>query len=50
MDPKAGLDDVENREFLPLPGPDLRLLGRPADSQSQYRLLYPGSYQKVDEE
>jgi hypothetical protein len=41
--PRAGLDDVEKRKFLTLPGLELRLLGRPARSQSLYRLLYPGS-------
>jgi hypothetical protein len=43
MDPRAGLDDVEQRKFLNLPGPELRLLSRLACSQSIYRLLYPGS-------
>jgi hypothetical protein len=42
--PRAGLDDVEKRKFLTLPGLELRLLGRPARSQSLYRLSYPGSY------
>jgi hypothetical protein len=41
--PRAGLDDVEKRKFLTLPGLELRLLGRPARSQSLYRLSYPGS-------
>jgi hypothetical protein len=36
----AGLDDVEKREFLILPGPELRPLGHPARSQSLYRLRY----------
>jgi hypothetical protein len=31
------------RKFLTLPGLELRLLGRPAGSQSLYRLRYPGS-------
>jgi hypothetical protein len=44
MDPRAGLDDVEKRKFfLTLPGFQLRPLGRPARSQSLYRLCYPGS-------
>jgi hypothetical protein len=43
VDPRAGLDDVEKRKFLTLPGFELRLLGRPARSQSLYRLRYPGS-------
>jgi hypothetical protein len=30
--PGAGLDDVEKRKFLTLPGLELRLLGRPARS------------------
>jgi hypothetical protein len=33
----AGLDDVEKRKFLTLPGLEL---GRPARSQSLYRLRY----------
>jgi hypothetical protein len=36
VDPRAGLDDVEHRKFLTLPGLELR-------SQSLYRLRYPGS-------
>jgi hypothetical protein len=43
MIPGAGLDDVEKRKFLTLPGLELRTLGRPARSQSLYRLGYPGS-------
>jgi hypothetical protein len=41
--PRASLDDVVKREFLTLPGLELRPLGRPARSQSLYRLGYPGS-------
>jgi hypothetical protein len=41
--PRAGLDDVEKITFLALPGLQLRPLGRPARSQSLYRLRYPGS-------
>jgi hypothetical protein len=37
--PRAGLDDVEKRKFLTLPGLELR---HPARSQSLYRLPYPG--------
>jgi hypothetical protein len=44
VDPRAGLNDEEKRKFLTLPGLVLRLLGRPARSQSPYRLSYPGSY------
>jgi hypothetical protein len=40
--PRAGLDDVEKRKFLTLPGLKRLLLGRPARSQSLYRLRYPG--------
>jgi hypothetical protein len=41
--PRTGLDDVK-RKILSLPGLELRPLGRPARSQSLYRLGYPGSY------
>jgi hypothetical protein len=41
--PRAGLDDVEKRQFLTLPRLNLRPLGRPDRSQSLYRLSYPGS-------
>jgi hypothetical protein len=44
VDPRAGLDDVKKRKFLTLPGLELRPLGRPARSQSLYRLRYPGFY------
>jgi hypothetical protein len=37
VDPRAGLDDVEKREFLNLPGLKLRSLGRPGLNQSLYR-------------
>jgi hypothetical protein len=43
VDLSAGLDDVEKRKFLTLPGLELRLLGRPARSQSLYRVSYPVS-------
>jgi hypothetical protein len=33
VDPRPGLDDVEKRTFLTLPGLELRSLGRPARSQ-----------------
>jgi hypothetical protein len=36
------VDDVEKRKFLILPGLELRPLGRPARSQSLYRLRYSG--------
>jgi hypothetical protein len=38
VDPRASLDDME----LDPPGLELRALGRPARSQSLYRLRYPG--------
>jgi hypothetical protein len=34
--PRAGLDDVEKRKLLTLPGLELRSLSRPARSQSLY--------------
>jgi hypothetical protein len=40
VDPRAGLDDMEKRKILPLPGLELRPLGRPARRQSLYRLRY----------
>jgi hypothetical protein len=38
MGPSAGLDDVEKRKLLTLLELELRPLGRPARSQSLYRL------------
>jgi hypothetical protein len=43
VDPKIGLNDLEQRKFLALTGLELQPLSRPARSQSLYRLLYPGS-------
>jgi hypothetical protein len=40
VDSRAGLDDVEKRKFFTLPELELRRLGRPARSQSLYRLHY----------
>jgi hypothetical protein len=40
----ASLDDMEKRKFLTLPGLKLRLLVRPARSQSLYRQPYYGTY------
>jgi hypothetical protein len=40
VDPRAGLDDLEKRKFLTLPGLELQPLRRPARSQSLYRLLH----------
>jgi hypothetical protein len=45
---RAGLDDLQERKFLILQGLELRPLGRPARSQSLYRLRYPGSSVKPD--
>jgi hypothetical protein len=41
--PRAGLDDMEKRKILTLPGLELRPLCHPACKQSQYQLRYPGS-------
>jgi hypothetical protein len=43
VEPRTGLNDMEKRKFLTLPGLEFRPLGRPANSQSLYRLRYPGS-------
>jgi hypothetical protein len=43
VDPRAGLDNMEKRKFLTLSGLEFRPLGRPARSQSLYRLRYPQS-------
>jgi hypothetical protein len=42
--PRVGLDDVEKRKFFTLPELELRPLGRPARTQSLYRLRYPVSH------
>jgi hypothetical protein len=42
VDPRAGLDDVEKKKFLTLPGLELQPVGRPASSQSLYGLSYLG--------
>jgi hypothetical protein len=44
--PTIGLD-VERRKIFPLLGLELQPLGRPASSQSLYRLRYPGSLVKA---
>jgi hypothetical protein len=41
MGPRTGLDNVEKRKILTLPGLELRPLGRPPSSQLLYRLSYP---------
>jgi hypothetical protein len=43
VDPGVGLDNLENRKFLTLPGLELRTLSRPARIQSLYQLRYLGS-------
>jgi hypothetical protein len=47
--PRVGVEDLEKREFLTLPGLELRPLGRPAHNQSLYRLRYPGISQCLEE-
>jgi hypothetical protein len=44
---RDGLEDVEKRNLLTLQGFELRSVGRPASSQSLYRLRYPGSCYSV---
>jgi hypothetical protein len=50
--PRGGLDDVERRKILPLPGLELRPLGRPTRSQSFYwrRVMVKQVIHKVMEE
>jgi hypothetical protein len=43
VDHRAGLENLEERKFLTLPGFELRPLYRPARSMYIYRLHYPGS-------
>jgi hypothetical protein len=43
VDPRAGLDEMEERKFLTLQGLEFRPLGRPARTLPLYRLRYPGS-------
>jgi hypothetical protein len=43
VDHRAGLEDVDKRKFLTLPGLEIRPLACPSRSQSLYRLRYPGS-------
>jgi hypothetical protein len=43
VEPRAGLDDMEKRKFLTLPGLELRPLSRPARRQSLYQLCYHDS-------
>jgi hypothetical protein len=44
LGPRAGLDYLEKRKLLTLPGLELRPIGRPVRNQSLYRLNYPGSF------
>jgi hypothetical protein len=44
VDPRTGLDDVEKRKFLTVPGLELRLLCHPARTQSLYWLRYPDTF------
>jgi hypothetical protein len=43
MDPRASLEYAEKRKFFPLPGLEVRPLGRSVRSLSLYRLRYPDS-------
>jgi hypothetical protein len=43
----AGFDEVEKRTFLTLPELEPQLLGRPARTQTLYRLRYHGSLKRV---
>jgi hypothetical protein len=45
--PRTGLDEMEKRKFLALPGLEIRPLSRQARSQLLYRLRYPGSSGEV---
>jgi hypothetical protein len=38
VDPRAGLDDLEKRKFLTLPGLELQPYGSPSRSQSDWLL------------
>jgi hypothetical protein len=44
MGPRTDLGCMEKRNFLTVPGLELRILGLPARSQSLHRLRYPGSF------
>jgi hypothetical protein len=45
VDVRAGLDDVENRKFLTLPGLELRPLGRPSSRYTDYAIPTPIIFQ-----
>jgi hypothetical protein len=44
VNPRAGLDDVKKRKFLALPGLELRPLGRPASSYTDYAIPAPWNW------
>jgi hypothetical protein len=46
VDPRAGLDDVEKREFLPLPGLELRTPPTPRSSSLKPVAIPPTLFQK----
>jgi hypothetical protein len=46
--PRAGLDNLEKRKFLILPGLEIRPLGRPARSQSLDQLVPVVTSKEVD--
>jgi hypothetical protein len=48
MDPRVGLDDVEKRKFLTLPGLELRSLGRPALSQCMVDIFREITVRAID--
>jgi hypothetical protein len=41
VEPRAGLDDLERRKFLTIPGLELRNLGGPASSYTDYAIPTP---------
>jgi hypothetical protein len=48
MGPKTGQDGMERKKIMPLPGLELRPLGRPARTRSLYRLRYPDETKRVN--
>jgi hypothetical protein len=44
---RSGVNDVEKRKFLTLPGLELRAISRSARNQSLYRLCYPWNKNEV---
>jgi hypothetical protein len=47
MGPKTGLDVVEMRQFLTLPGLKLRFLGRAARNHADYAFLAPSVHRDI---